>query len=137
MNRRLARHVLVAMSTKICQEHLVKNFASWAEARYGEEAQRDMIEDGMTANIRAEFKRIVQNAYKPSGWKRLAKFEVGSKVDVEGGSYERTGGNLLEEFPNLKGWTCRIFLLKESDSIEIALFEKDGVISDEYVDYSD
>lgn len=125
------------MGTKLCQEYLVTKFASWADERYGEEALNEMIKDSMFKDIEKENKKIIENAHKPSGWKRVAKFEVGSKADVEGSEQERTGYKLIEDFPQYKGWTCRVFLLKKSDSIEIALFEKDGVIADEYVDYSD
>lgn len=123
------------MSTRLCQEYLVKNFASWADAQYGEDD--DLIEGSFTAQIRANNKKVIKNSRKPSGWARVAKYTVGSKTDVEGTDQPRTGANLARDFPKLKGWTCRVFLLKDSDSIEIALFEKDGVVSTEYYDFSD
>lgn len=120
------------MSTKLCQEYLVKNFASWADERYGDETKTYP-----DADLRKECKRIVANAHKPSGWKRVSKYKVGSKTDIEGTENERTGMNYVDSFPHLVGWTCRVFYLKESDYIEIALFEKDGVIAEDYDDLSD
>lgn len=113
------------MSTKICQEYMTRRFAHLVRDIYG-----DTDDTAWLAKLEA-------NARKPSGWARVAKFTVGSKVDVAGGKGGRTGCSLVDDFPHLRGWTCRIFLLKESDTIEIAIFEKDGVIADEFVDYSD
>lgn len=126
------------MSTKKCQEYLVEKFASWADDRYGpQNFTAESFGGPMDPAFKAEYAKIVKNAHKASGWKRLSKFTVGSKVDVEGTDQHRTGDNLAADYPKLRGWTCRIFLLKDSDSIEIALFEKDGEISSTYVDYSD
>ena len=126
------------MSTKLCQEYLVKKFASWADEKYGPKNFDPNCEWRVDDALREEYAKLVKNAHKPSGWKRLSKFVVGSKADREGGSGERTGNCLVEDYPHLNGWTCRVFMLKGSeDELQIALFEKNGVIADEYIDYSD
>lgn len=115
------------LTTKDCQEYMVKNHAQDALERYS--PKKEMVPYPGEAEERKELEKICRNAKTPSGWKRTAKYTVGSKTDRDGSDSEGyTGLNYAELRPDLIGGIVRTMYLRDSDHITYNLIEKDGKI---------
>lgn len=119
------------LSTEDCQAYLVEHFAQRALDRYSLEDAEDADPEW-----KKDIEKIHANAKNPKMWKRVTKFNVGSKTDMEGGGGHYTGMR-FGECKEYKGTICRIFYLEGTDHITIGLFEKDGKILDAHEDLSD
>ena len=76
----------------------------------------------------------------PKKWKRIAKYKVGSKTDLEGSNADvdaHVGLSIGEDFPKYRGCWAREFILVDSDGAAcFVLIEKDDKIVHVF-DYSD
>ena len=79
--------------------------------------------------------KVISNGKNPKRWKRITKYKVGSKTDLEGGEL---GGGMGYSHPDQvkyvirecgvdpTGGVVRDFWLEETDRVTISLLEKEG-----------
>ena len=64
-------------------------------------------------------KKITDNGRNPKKWKRVSKFKIGSKADMDDREYGRW-------YPEYVGCTAREFYLEDTDHVTILLITNDA-----------
>jgi hypothetical protein len=108
------------MTTADCRKYIIANLLAQVDHRLGPSMGLPPAEVQWHARVR-------QSAATPTKWKRRIKYNVGSKVDIEGS--DGIGGGLdFAQQPALHGGVVREFFLDDSDGICFALVEKNSAI---------
>ncbi len=79
---------------------------------------------------KAELTKIQAGGANPKKWKRLGKFKVGSKIDIDGSTGAMgVGGLNYAENPAYAGGVVRVMELADTDHITLAVLELNGQLS--------